>query len=315
MRNIDNIVIFFLGALLLICASSHGQNPLVTASTCVTVRYISGIWLSRSGTQVAYLVKEPNLQENRNDYKLYVKDLDDPTMSPGRLLVTGVDISYVQWTGNDTKIAMRISVDGIDTILIANVASGVKEYPVSVKENVELFSIDTAGKTIAYSVLDTGLKKFDLREVTPEQKASGYLVDFEDRAKADYGSSAIYLQHEKTPGGWSPPQQLTIEDTSSHVSKTHLKYLYHLSLSPNGKLLFFTYIPDQAPEKWKKNPIIATAAALELMALYDVDKGTTKLPFNMGYVQIDHKVTGISDLREFQVLPRLRRPYEYFGRK
>jgi dipeptidyl aminopeptidase/acylaminoacyl peptidase len=287
MRNIDYIVISFVGALLLICGPARGQNPLVTASTCVTVRYVSGIWLSRSGTRVAYLVKEPNLQENRNDYKLYVKDLDEQTTSPERLLVTGVDISYVQWTGDDAKIAMRIAADGIDTILIVNVASGVKEYPVSVKDNVELFSIDTAGKTIAYSVLDTGAKKFQLREVTAEQKANGYLVDFADRAKADYSTSTIYLQHQGPAGDWSVPQQLAIEDLSSRVRKSHLKYLYHLSLSPNGQLLFFTFIPDQVPEKWKRNPIIKTAAALELMALYAVDTGKTTLPFKMGYVHAE----------------------------
>ncbi len=54
----------------------HAQKRPITARDCVEVRYIEGLWLSHRGIRVAYLVKSPNIDHNKNLYQLYVRNLN-----------------------------------------------------------------------------------------------------------------------------------------------------------------------------------------------------------------------------------------------
>jgi hypothetical protein len=93
--------------LLIVGLSGHvlhvqAQVPTVSPTDCVNVKYITGLWLSTGGRRVAYLVKAPNLEANTNEYRLYSRDIADQTVSAGKLLLTAVDISNVQWIRNMT---------------------------------------------------------------------------------------------------------------------------------------------------------------------------------------------------------------------
>src|ERR1039457_7235318 len=119
-----NIVAMTLTILLSGCV--WGQGLGVSPRDCVDVRYISGVWMSRSGTQVAYLVKSPNIDQNRNDYQLYVRAIGDKALSPGKLLITGAEMSDVKWLGGDSSIAMLMPIGGIKTLVFVNVATGTR---------------------------------------------------------------------------------------------------------------------------------------------------------------------------------------------
>jgi hypothetical protein len=80
-----------IGIIFLFSVLAEGQQSVVTPRDCVTVRYIAGMWASRVGTQVAYLVKTPNIEQNRNNYQLYVKDVADRSLASGRVLLSGVE--------------------------------------------------------------------------------------------------------------------------------------------------------------------------------------------------------------------------------
>ena len=64
----------------------------ITAEDCVNVRYLNpddltgAIRMDPKGTLVAYVVKTPNLAENRNDDQIYVKDLSDANSAEPRLI-------------------------------------------------------------------------------------------------------------------------------------------------------------------------------------------------------------------------------------
>ncbi len=92
----------------LACSGGFAESelPAVTAHDCVQVRYIDGTWLNIQGTHVAYVVKSPNLDQNRNDYQLYIKDLQDKSTESGKLLVSATDISAIHWWGDGSHLAM-----------------------------------------------------------------------------------------------------------------------------------------------------------------------------------------------------------------
>src|ERR1700724_3190587 len=97
--------------LAILCSrSAWAERAAVTPRYCVEVKYIEGVWMNWSGTQVAYLLKSPNVDQNRNDYQLYVREMADKSLSAGKLLVTGAEISDVTWLRDDSKIAMLMSI-------------------------------------------------------------------------------------------------------------------------------------------------------------------------------------------------------------
>ena len=56
--------------------NAFGLRP-ITVEDCVRTRRVvyPEVRLSRDGSEVAYVVKAPNLATNHNDYQLYVRDL------------------------------------------------------------------------------------------------------------------------------------------------------------------------------------------------------------------------------------------------
>ena len=90
-----------------------GQSHLVTPCDCATVKYVSNLSISNAGDRVAYVVKAPDLDRNRNDFSLYVRDIEDSRRFAGRLVASGVDISNIQWIDNDSRIAMLVASGGV----------------------------------------------------------------------------------------------------------------------------------------------------------------------------------------------------------
>ena len=76
-RKNQLLSVIICSAMLLICGKAQAELPGMTARDCVAVRYIDGVWMNRQGTRVAYLVRSPNIDQNRNDFQIYVKDIAD----------------------------------------------------------------------------------------------------------------------------------------------------------------------------------------------------------------------------------------------
>jgi dipeptidyl aminopeptidase/acylaminoacyl peptidase len=262
---------------------AHGQVSRVAPSDCVTVKYIKGIWTNAKATQIAYLVKSPNLDTNRNDYRLYVKDIADQNPSLGTLLISGIEVSDLSWFDDDRRIALLQEIGGIKSLVIVNTMSGVGAVAFKADKDIESYTIDVSGKTIVYSVVDTPAHDGSQNGPTPEQVARGYRVGSSSTVRSGYQTRSVFVRHQNENGAWSLPQQITIENPFTHGRTTHLEYARHLSLSPDGKRLFLTYITEGVPNEWRRNPYISFVAsmhpALEIMVLYDIERGSTTLAF------------------------------------
>src|SRR5277367_1058216 len=119
--NVKNAIV----VLFALCSSSlaleAARSP-VTVADCVQVRYITGVWMNQQGSRVAYMVKSPNIEQDRNDYLLYVKQLQGTSADAGQLVATGTEISEVIWLGDGEHLAMLMPVRGVRTVVIIGVA-------------------------------------------------------------------------------------------------------------------------------------------------------------------------------------------------
>lgn len=267
-----------------LCFPAIGRPAVVRPTDCVNVRYITGVWMNKEGTAAAYLVKAPNIPANRNDDVLYVKQIDDGTTAPGTPIIRGADISDVQWTGDDKHIAMMMFVGGTRTPTIVELSTGAIEAPATGNNSLDQLTVDASASTIAYSMVLVGPKKYGGVEPTDADIARGYRISLDDSAQAAYAVKTIYIQRKTADGKWARPEEVTVEDPLTR-SKPVLKYARNLSLSPDGKHLFLTYLTDRLPAEWLTNPFVRVVerqlGQYEIMCLYNLEDGTTKLAFNM----------------------------------
>ncbi len=213
------------------------------------------------------------------------------TLSPGRLLVTETDISDVRWLSNDSRIAMIVSRTGTKRLIVVNVDTGNEEPMFEIEGNIDSYSIDSNGTTVAYSIVDS---RRDLRPDTlsQNQKESGFRVNTVNKlqlALATRNRSSFGI--ERSVVGL-PPQQITVESPFTYIKFAALPLARNLSISPNGQMLFLTYVSDTIPESWKNNSLIRivmnSGGLFEVMVLCDLVRVKHRWRSTESVLTLDH---------------------------
>jgi dipeptidyl aminopeptidase/acylaminoacyl peptidase len=258
----------------------------VTPRDCVLVKTITGIWLSNNGSLLAYVIKAPNIETNRNDFSLYIKSTDDDTESLGKLIASGTEISGIQWLDGDNRMAALLSTqDESKHIVIIDLRSGFEER-LPGPGNVESFSVDGNGNTIAYvvPVLESREGRIGARPV--EDIATGYRISYGEDVNTGTQTDRVYiLRRDTSTGQWNGPIAIDIENPFTHLTSTSVMNAEFLSLSPDGKYLLLNCATEVVPEGWKSDPLIRQiTVGYQILLQYDLQKGTTTLPLNTVYV-------------------------------
>jgi len=260
------------------------QTRYVQPSDCVTVKYIAGMWSDKDSGQIAYLLKVPNIAQNRNEYDLYVKDTTNRTISPGRKLLSRVEISDVTWFGANRKIAFLQMRGHLRHLVFADAKTGATTEPIKTSMSISGYTINDAGTTIVFSVEDEPSQSSQISPPTPHNIEIGYRVQSAPTLSDGYRTKSVFISRLTKTGRWSPPEQLVVANPFTHHKDIHLEYARHLSLSPDGKRLFFTYLTTGIPSSWMSNPYIKDFASInssmEVMVLYDTSSRQTKLAFD-----------------------------------
>jgi dipeptidyl aminopeptidase/acylaminoacyl peptidase len=130
-RFADTVLSAGLGLSLLLPEAIYSQSKRpITAEDCVKVRYLNpddpsgAIRMNPQGTQVAYVVKTPNLAENRNDYQLYLKDTSAAASEEPRLLATFPGITNIQWQRDGKHLSVLLKTPSGSDISEFDVRSG-----------------------------------------------------------------------------------------------------------------------------------------------------------------------------------------------
>lgn len=278
--------VYFGIALCLMCRTStlFAQAPGVLPSDCVKVRYVTGVWADRESTQIAYLVKTPNLSLNRNDYDLYVKSTTDHTRTPGKLLLSGVEVSSLTWFDGDHRIAVLEQNDDRERLVFVDVANGNVIEPFEVPKGLAEYTIDDAGSTVVYSAEDPYAQPVGPSTPGADDLDKGYLIVPSNTSVSGYHTKSLFISHLGDGGKWSTPANLVVDNPFTGRKDSHLEYARHLSLSPDGSRLFFSYLTTGVPSGWMSNPyikLVATAnTSLEMMVIYDLRTSQARLAFN-----------------------------------
>jgi dipeptidyl aminopeptidase/acylaminoacyl peptidase len=294
------VAVFFIAARTTV---SFGKTREVTSLDCVQVRYIEDVWINPQGTAVAYLVKVPNVDRNRNDYQLYVRELNASAPTADRLVLAGEGISDVTWLSDGNRMAMLISIHGVKTIAFAAVDSDKQEI-VTEPRPIKSYSVDASGDTMVYEVADNALGVNAPDEQVQDRIAAGYRVVAEENRATDLATSSLYVRRRAERGEWSQPTPIAIQDPFDRKTGTHFPLLSFLNLAPNGKRLLFSYGIANIPADWKKSPYVRNCIeegnpALPVLVLYDFEKDTTGLAFKT--VWPDSKAVWSHDSRSFLV--------------
>jgi dipeptidyl aminopeptidase/acylaminoacyl peptidase len=273
--------------------SAEPKRP-VTASDCVSVRDLSHddvawrstIKISPDGSQVAYLLKSPNLKTNENQIQLYVRKLPSSPRDAGRPIRVG-DISALQWLADGKHLAFLRKQNGRRVVGQINVLTGKVEAIVGAASDIAEYSIDQGGNTVAFA---TDVSDHDWKAgTTAEQIASGYRIPFQPPEESSWPSRRLFVTR-RVHGAWTTPEQIVVR---SPLTQKQLPALAHAensslqpTLSPDGKWLLATYwdFSESMPEEWRRSGHMqlrnsaGIIQAFKLLVLCDLATGETTVP-------------------------------------
>lgn len=266
----------------------------VTARDCVTTRYLLDGWhhspikINPQGTKVAYLVKSPNLDVNRNDIQLYVRDITGPSGYSARLLRQGSDLSHIEWTRDGRRVVMQAR-EGLHIVVESiDVTTAKRKILAEPDRDVKEYTVDETASTVVFATENEVSDSVD--HLTTQELARGYRIPFDQPGYAA-SSRELFLTRSLKSGIWTKPARIAIESPVTHRNVDTFDYQLdlRLSLSPDGRRLLFQYeVGDKIPEQWKRDPFVQTLFTRygfsgKVTLLYNTTTGKTALAFNSLY--------------------------------
>jgi dipeptidyl aminopeptidase/acylaminoacyl peptidase len=285
------VAIFVISTCFAAMSASQAKRAIVP-SDCVTVRSLlignasvpMPIQINAQGTQVAYLVKSPNLTTNSVDIALYVRS-SSPTESTSvsQPLLTG-ELSELQWLGDGRHLTVLFRKDGLRSVEEVDTLTGEHSTLVRAGRDISEYSIDNGGDALVFATdaLDQGVKKGP----SEQEVAAGYRIPFETPGRAFWPQRHLFMSR-KIRGVWTTPKSLLIESPLSHQKLESLAYqeTFYLRMSPDGTQVLIRYLDlaDPLPESWKNSPFVRWVGSngfqgVPVLALYDLDSDKTSLP-------------------------------------
>jgi dipeptidyl aminopeptidase/acylaminoacyl peptidase len=272
-----------------------GASRPITVEDCVRTRRIvyREVRISPDGSEVAYVVKAPNLATNRNDYQLYVRDLQATGIREnGRMLLQADRISAVRWVGSGRLMALAQTgapgeVGGDNHLLIVDTATGTSET-LDLGEKIEEYSASADGSTIVFS---RNAPSGDSRLMAEKEKVReerGFRIAFGDGTVESIEAlpkDEIFVAA-KTPEGKFALKRLNLSPSAGAPGEPSLRDASGLDLSPDGKYLLLRYSSEAVPREWEGQPYFqylkafGTPSYTHVLGLYEMETGLLRLAFN-----------------------------------
>jgi dipeptidyl aminopeptidase/acylaminoacyl peptidase len=268
------------------------EKRVLGPSDCVQVKYIvqdgenylyGPIKVNPQGTRVAYMVKSPNLAQDRDDFALYVKDLHDGVLDGGALVFAGEALSHIEWLNDGNHVVALARVDGVISLVEIDVQRGARRTLFHANKDIVEYSIDGGGQTLVYAVVAGAPDTKSSPAPAPGEISKGYHVYIEvpERKTGPYTRSLL-VTHRTPTGDWTRPEAMSVVDPFTDKGVQPVPLAGRLSLSPDGNRLLFSYAVENVPEEWKDNPWVSSAlkspAPRMLTVLYDLRTKETTVP-------------------------------------
>jgi dipeptidyl aminopeptidase/acylaminoacyl peptidase len=264
----------------------------ITVEDCVrTRRIVDGeVRISPDRSEVAYVVKAPNLETNRNDFQLYVRELGSTdTRQNGRVLLRADRISGIRWAGPGRVMALSETrtggLGGAESGLeIVSTTTGTVET-LELPANIHEFSASADGNKIVFSVkapienVELAAEKEKVWEERGFPIASGEgLIQSREGLPTDEIFLAV-----KEGGAKFDIKRLDFREPG-HAP--FLRDVSGLDLSPDGKYLLMKRSSDSLPRSWEGEGYLEYLKGLGtpfysyVLLLYEIDTGMSRVAFN-----------------------------------
>ena len=284
----------FVLALVLGGRCGAGQMRPITAEDCVSTRRVidQEVRLSPDGSRLAYVVKGPNVSTNANDHQLYIRDVATTDIrAEGRLLVQSDRISGVRWLGTNKLVFRSEKQSASNGALSSNVSTvdvdtGRVER-LDLPAEVEHYSASTDGDIVVFSIRVPDVQAV-AGAVARQPEERGYAVVF----GGGMSESASHLPEDevfratKTAAGSFQVSRLEFLDSSTKRTRSTLRDVLELKLSPDGKRLLIKYNKESYPSGWAEQSLVkytnsfGTSSDTYVLELYDMSTGQSRLAFN-----------------------------------
>lgn len=263
----------------------------ITAEDCVNVRYLNpddltgAIRMNSQGTSVAYVVKAPNVAENRNDDQLFLKDLSEGASAQPRLLASAAAVTNIQWLRDGRHFSVLLNTSDGYEISQFDAKTGERTVWIHTQEDAREYSVDADGTVLVFAA-EVSNRDVQSLAFTAEQRARGYRVPPFVDSTSNLPRRKLYVATRSRSGIWSVPVQLQIRLPFDNDAVEQVPYSVslHLSMCPDGTQFLFDYVNSaRLPQEWNEDPTVrATMQAgmpgIVITALYHLSGGTTTVP-------------------------------------
>jgi hypothetical protein len=264
--------------------------------------YRAQVQLSPDGTEVAYVVKAPDIEKNKNEFQVYLRAVaPDATRSNGRLLYESESsIDGLRWTRNPAKIVFFEQHAGAGKIISLDPKKRYREI-IAQEEGLSSFSVDAEGRTFVYSSdIDKAAK-----EARHKAESYGFPIIFGNAVEPEETSptSVLFLARRRPERGFVTSR---LSPQLTPAAPASLSSVQALSLSPDGKFLTFNFHSSRIPERWRSN-LYTRFCELEgaepmLLGLMDLGKQVLRVAFDAPSAGLALPTVWASDGRAFSVV-------------
>jgi dipeptidyl aminopeptidase/acylaminoacyl peptidase len=291
------ILIVFLSLTLVSSQMAGADSRPITVEDCVRTRRIVNqeVQISPDGSRIAYVVKAPDLNANRNDYQLRVRDFKQvKERDNGRLVLQADKISGLRWLGPGQIVAHVETKPGTAKALksglyIVNAGTGALERP-RLPTDIEQFSASADGETFVFTekAIEDKTRAATDRDDEKIREGRGFPIVFGEGDPRTYDhprEDVIYLA-KKTGTGSFAVKELYFAESEDSPKQSTLREVRRLDLSPDGKHLLVVYSDRTLPAGWEQESYIrytrglGTLVETYVLGLYDVESGRMRLGFN-----------------------------------
>jgi dipeptidyl aminopeptidase/acylaminoacyl peptidase len=255
------IPLIFAGSVLPTVGSS--SKRLVTVADCVRTRrlYRGQVELSPDGSMVAYVVKAPNVDANRNQFLLYLKPLRlSERRSNGRLLYrSDWPLDGLKWTEHPTKLVLLEQRGSLGEILSMDWRFGRRQV-VARAPGMEAFAVDRDGQEFVFSAQANPKSPQEVR-----LRNYGYPIVFGEGLTPEESRETFSVLSlvKKARGKRFETSRVPQPWTRDHSRRTSFSNIQALSLSPNGRYLVFNFQNHRIPQSWLNNPFVKMCSKME----------------------------------------------------
>ena len=287
MRGADILKSIALAAALMSEPNSCAQSMRsITVEDCVrTKRPVPGeLALSPDGSRVAYIVKAPNLMTNRNDYRLYVRELRrSGTQTNGSLLFVSEDASGLRWLDNSREVALLSRERKVSVIRVIDVLNGKSRIAARSRRRIASYSINGEGQIVVFAV---NLPPDDSER--RNKTLTGFPITFgrpvEDWNREDWWTNSSIFLVEKRSVSSHQFKRICSHSPEHSGNPCLFSSVNALSISPTGDYLTFNFRPEQVPESWKTNLVYAWLSKggipVDALAIYNLKSGEIHIGFD-----------------------------------